>query len=528
MISRYAAIIATCVTVLCAAGQPAAVLVARAPVVVLSADSKPSRTWLALGDSYSAGTGIDGPLVSAGKDCRRADGSQTRADGSHPQAWAVTAYQSVREKRGFTNQYFVACNGAITDDVFKRREGNPIPQYDEAAAFVGSQHKWDVVSFTFGGNNARFADVIKGCVAVDLVWGQPFVPECAQDESTLNNRVDQLTRRPGASGADLVGNTDIPSLLDEIASHVAPGGEVIMVGYPRLFSVPWWSRFVGDGTCEGVSYVSTSMLNRVVDRLNNNLKATIDEANESHATSKITFTFVDVADKFDGHGLCGTNERWMNGTVFSGKDVTSWYHPNQRGHDAEAELVAAAVKPGDTSGAASSEVADNAPVDLPNHSYIAAPPAAASPVPDVPAYRSYGVDRYGFSTELPASFTLQSSPTNGDGVKLQSNDGQAVVTLYGENNLESRDIEVTETMYASTAEAQGGTVTFRTASGNQATVTGIMPGQRPMVFYYHIYSGAGSDNVIYWLYPVSVKAVYDEALTHSVKAFQVGDLTQPH
>jgi hypothetical protein len=95
---------------------------------------------------------------------------------------------------------------------------------------------------------------------------------------------------------------------------------------------------------EGIAFVS--MLNRVIDRLNENLKATVDDGNELHADSKVTFTFtfVDVADEIDGHGLCATGEWWMNGTVTSGNDHISWYHPNQRGHDAVGRVVAKAVK----------------------------------------------------------------------------------------------------------------------------------------------------------------------------------------
>jgi hypothetical protein len=183
------------------------------------------------------------------------------------------------------------------------------------------------VSFTFGGNNARFADVLAGCLDTEMLWGRPFKPGCDQDETTLDKRVDQLTRVPGVTGADLAGSVDVPMLLDQVAEHVKPWGQVIMVGYPRIFS---GRRFFGRDRCAGIVKEDYQML----DRLDDNLNKAVDQANNRHTGKKPTFTFVDIRDRFDDHGLCASKDVWLNGTITSGKDYISWYHPNQQGHDA--------------------------------------------------------------------------------------------------------------------------------------------------------------------------------------------------
>ena len=85
--------------------------------------SGPQRAWLALGDSYSSGEGIPGTepgRTAQGRDCARATGSRTNA-----KAWSVGAYEEVGKRLGFDRIAFVACTGAITDEIES--------QIDEAA-----------------------------------------------------------------------------------------------------------------------------------------------------------------------------------------------------------------------------------------------------------------------------------------------------------------------------------------------------------------------------------------------------------
>jgi hypothetical protein len=313
----------------------------------VAAASSTGRAWLALGDSYSAGTGIDGPLDSGGpgRDCRRADGKA-----GHPKAWAVSAYEKVKQKYGLSRIDFVPCSGAITDDAFKSGPGvsqSMEAQYLNVPGVPTGRRKWDIVSFTFGGNNLGFSEVLRGCVDAFENWLEADRnPGCDVDQAALEKRVDQLTDTPhGTTGADLVGNVNIPTLLDEVTSLVNPNGEVIMVGYPRLVRDPF--LFGGPLLCEGLNRDGYTMLNSVVDHLNKRLSTAIDAANERHSDKQISFTFVNAADVIDGHELC-SKEPWLTGitlqpSIAKGIDFTTAFHPNQKNHDAIAEAVAAKV-----------------------------------------------------------------------------------------------------------------------------------------------------------------------------------------
>lgn len=459
------------------------------------------RTWLALGDSYSAGTGITGTLDSGGpgRDCRRADGNNGR-----PRAWAVSAFEQKKKDYGLSRIDFVPCSGAITDDAFGYHSGTPQyleAQYLDDEGVPTGNRAWDIVSFTFGGNNARFADVLAGCLDANLQWGRPFKAGCDQDETTLDNRVDQLTRVPGVTGADLAGSVDIPALLDQVAEHVKPGGQVIMVGYPRIFS---GRRFFARHSCAGILKGDYQTLDRVVDRLDDNLKSAVDQANTRHTAQKLTFTFVDIRDTFDDHGLCASTDLWMNGTITSGIDYTSWYHPNQQGHDAMAAEVEKVLKFGEP----------------------------ASSTPAQPEYQTYTNSRYGFSVELPASYTKGADPTNGDGLEFHSSDGRATVTMSGSNNTESLSVEQALNYYT---EGAGWTQpTYQNVSGNRITASGLNQpefGATPdntSIFYEQYLVGPGSIDSMTWNYPQPDKDAYDAAVAHAAKTFQSGDLSVAH
>lgn len=466
------------------------------------------RAWLALGDSYSAGTGIDGPLDSGGpgRDCRRADGKA-----GHPRAWAVNAYEKVKQNYGLSRIDFVPCNGAITDDAFKPGPGiaqSMEAQYLNVPGVPTGSRKWDVVSFTFGGNNLGFSDVLRGCVDAFENWLEADRnPGCDIDQAALEKRVDQLTDTPhGTTGADLVGSVNIPTLLDDVTGLVNPNGQAIMVGYPRLVRDPF--LFGGPLLCEGLNRDGYTMLNSVVDHLNKRLSTAIDAANDRHSGKKVTFDFVNAADEIDGHELC-SKEPWVTGitlqsSIAKGIDFATSFHPNQKNHNAIAEAVAAKV-------------------DLPRPALD-----AQAPAPATNRYSPHFVERYGFSTELPSDFIQQDPSDNRDGLTFTSADGRSEVRIYGSNNLESKTPQAIRDDFASYARADGGVVTFQTIDTKGVTVTGTIAAGEQQIFYYRIFVGPGSINVAYWRYPTAQKDAYDEPVAHSVRSFRIGDLTQSH
>ncbi|MDX6256293.1 MAG: eukaryotic-like serine/threonine-protein kinase [Frankiales bacterium] len=144
-------------------------------------------------------------------------------------------------------------------------------------------------------------------------------------------------------------------------------------------------------------------------------------------------------------------------------------------------------------------------------------------------YRTYTNPRFGFSTQIPASFTSRPSPDNGDGLSFTSPDRRATVTAYGSNNDLNNTVATLENQMAADLHTKGGNVTYRNNSTSIAAVSGTYPSPLgTMVFYQRSVLGSGSIDTVLWIYPVADKHADDPLLYKSVDAFHPGDLTQPH
>jgi lysophospholipase L1-like esterase len=141
--------------------------------------------YVALGDSYSAGTGTRD--YSYNSTCNRG-----------PYAYPAL----IRADRPNTNLTFVACSGAKTADVLNNQV-----QYLSSST--------NIVTITIGGNDAGFADVITQCA---LPW--PWT--CDGDITNAQNFIKGT----------------LPGRLDSVYSQIksrAPSARVVVLGYPRLF-----------------------------------------------------------------------------------------------------------------------------------------------------------------------------------------------------------------------------------------------------------------------------------------------------
>jgi len=315
------------------------------------------RAWLALGDSYSSGEGIagtvppdrDGPRGdpnSQGRECERATG-----DGTGATAWAVGAYRAVKDELGLSELAFVACTGATIDQA----QG----QIDEAETATG-RDRWDVVSFSFGGNNIRFAEVLKGCLDLNSVWGAfDLTPGCDVNESQLRSRVDMLTGAAGPVAGEYEGTTTLAGLFDTVAAHVEPGGDVVVAGYPHLVEeVAWWDGWRRNviGNCEGVESYDVGMLRSVTGYLNEQIARAVTAADQAHQGDGVRFHFVDISrdpyeyseNSRDRHALC-SRDPWLNGQT-TGMTSGDWwqthrsFHPLQAGHTNTGRIVADQIR----------------------------------------------------------------------------------------------------------------------------------------------------------------------------------------
>lgn len=157
-----------------------------AVLVAASASSALAERYVALGDSYSSGTGTRTYTDST---CQR----------------SVYAYPYLlSQRRANTQLVFVACSGAKTGDVLA----------NQVASLTSTT---GIVTITVGGNDAGFSGVVTECAKP--AWAS----DCAGRVSTAQNYI----------------RNTLPAKLNAVYAEIksrAPSARVIVLGYPRLFN----------------------------------------------------------------------------------------------------------------------------------------------------------------------------------------------------------------------------------------------------------------------------------------------------
>src|SRR6476620_2649954 len=225
-----------------------AVLCVIAACVVCASPAWATR-YVALGDSYSSGTGTRTYYDS---NCQRSVYAYPYLlHNAHP-AWTFVQ---------------AACAGAKTGDVLNTQ-----------SASLTAGTNW--VSYTIGGNDAGFSSVITECAK----------PSWASD---CNGAIDN---------AQAYINNTLPGRLDLVNNKIkslAPTAKVIVLDYPHLF--------MGED-CNAATWFSPdeeTRLNQTADLLKSKLSAAATRAGAN-------FIFKDVIPPFVGHAICDSPE-WLNG-----------------------------------------------------------------------------------------------------------------------------------------------------------------------------------------------------------------------
>jgi lysophospholipase L1-like esterase len=226
--------------------------------------------YVALGDSYSSGTGTRTYYDS---NCQR----------------SVYAYPYLLHNAHPSWTFVQAsCAGAKTGDVINT----------QSSSLTGDTN-W--VSYTIGGNDAGFSSVITECAQPS--WSSDCDGAINQAQAYITNTL------PGR--LDLVNNT--------IKSR-SPSAKVIALDYPRLFN----------GTdCNAFTWFSAhemTRLNQTADMLKNVIGAAATRAGAN-------FLSRDVIPPFIGHAVCdggsASSTEWINGLS---NPVGESYHPKTTGH----------------------------------------------------------------------------------------------------------------------------------------------------------------------------------------------------
>jgi lysophospholipase L1-like esterase len=218
-------------------------------LALTGASSATADLYVALGDSYSSGTGTRTYFDSG---CQK----------------SVYAYPSLIDtQRPNTDLIFAACAGATTTNVLNSQVNS-----------LTATTNW--VTITIGGNDAGFSSVITECALPGWLSNCDGAINTAQ--SFINNTL------PGR----------LTNVYNAIKSR-SPNAIVIVLSYPRLF--------MGVDCNAGTFFSSSEMtrLNQTADLLRN--------VTQSRALAAgANFRFKDAIPPFTGHAVCSSSE-WLNG-----------------------------------------------------------------------------------------------------------------------------------------------------------------------------------------------------------------------
>ena len=327
-------------------------------------------SWLAAGDSYSSGEGLP---HSTGNCARAGYGS-----GSAP--WAAEAYQDLHaQEPRLQRPDLVACTGAVTADLTDGKDALGSPEWQP------SMGRFDLVTFTFGGDDIGFAPIIEQCIGLSRLVA---TVENAADGGLVPRYVAPLPSDPGHTcpAASIIRNRiqalgrTYRTFLTQVADQVVvPSGNIVVLGYPELVELPeyWalWEQKIG--ACWGIGTGDATELRGLAGDLNATIGAAVSAVN-AQAPDHVHMEFVDINTANRGvvpddpdlyepssgprHNLCASDP-WLNG--WNPIDYGSGsFHPKQAGLDAEGALAATFIAKLNWSGLPSATTAtDTAPVN---------------------------------------------------------------------------------------------------------------------------------------------------------------------
>ncbi|MDQ6948424.1 MAG: hypothetical protein M3256_19740, partial [Actinomycetota bacterium] len=299
---------------------------------------------------------------------------------------------------------FVACTGALSSEFFRPQGHYGLTGNKTVPAELPAGSRWDLISFTFGGNDIDFADTITACIGLDLAglggaaasllaggslpglsgpaaletWKQNPSIHCPSD---AKKRSDIATSIGPSSGY-------VRFLQKMAAEAVTPGGNVVIAGYPEAVEQP--SQWVGVdaalGLCGGIRPADALELRGLAGDLNATIAEDVKSLDaQSAKLNNVHFTYVDVntgnpqqgiaysdqhlyePSKGPRHNLCASQE-WLNGLTVAADanyPFARSFHPNQQGNDATAALIQEAAPTLDWSTLAQpTKTMDLAPVDV--------------------------------------------------------------------------------------------------------------------------------------------------------------------
>jgi lysophospholipase L1-like esterase len=293
-----------------------------------------SPVYVALGDSYAAGEGLDVWL----------SGTQDTQSGGNRCHRSPLAYAPILALLSELPLRFDSCSGAEIENIFdkvQQHNSRPVaPDVQGTTAELGDDV--GLVTISIGGNDLGFASVVRhcglstNCLAAPY-GGSPTLKEWGNAAlASIAERLEPVYKRIGSEAQE---------------------ARVLVIGYPALFSDPF--SLSGGDFCEayGAAFSGTERteLNQLLAKANGIMRDTA-LANG--------LEYVETADVFRGHETCGPATAWLQ---FVGPRVVDDgnFHPNTIGHQAIGRLIECylEVNPDPVSSEAQNRTDDNGRVE---------------------------------------------------------------------------------------------------------------------------------------------------------------------
>lgn len=281
-----------------------------------------SPQFVALGDSFSAGTGSFNSDINAG--CYMSTNTYSY----------YVHYNSVRS---LDPPFMQACHGYTTEDVLF------ITQW----GLDNLGPDTEVVTLTIGGNDLGFESVLNRCAN----WAFGFNFGCSSDTSVTLPVSQRLTALAGVSSTtryEPKNNKQIYAVKEVLAEIAlfAENADIFIAGYPELFGDLQAnfeaSSLAPSGYICNVSTVSAypvridfddaQWMNSQAQYLNTVISNAVEDLQlEGESVHYIS------PSNFDGHGLCDSSTSWINGVSFESTTLIppasgESFHPTASGY----------------------------------------------------------------------------------------------------------------------------------------------------------------------------------------------------
>lgn len=285
---------------------------------VVGTAQRPTSSYVALGDSFSAGEGL--PPFQSGTSIENTNKCH-RSDTAYPQ---LIAGSSVKIP-SFGMGGFRACSGAISQNI-----GDGAPWNE------GIQLDWwpdvttQVVTLTIGGNDILFGNFARDC----------FFGSCASGSTAYTNSLNKINN-------ELDGK--LKDTYRKVLKH-APNAKVFVIGYPQVIDYksvndPGDSRcfYLQDG---GSNWADARAARDIVTLLNQKISAAVAAVRaEQPGNSRLHYVPMDAAGSpFIGHEVCGpSSTSWFQNVDQAANDPSYVFHPNTAGQQGYATVVGAYI-----------------------------------------------------------------------------------------------------------------------------------------------------------------------------------------